>query len=87
MFLSPGITLTLHGMVTNLIVEGTGVALIYGMVNENIRNRGSVRLYGMVLGDIDSTDGHFWADPIAVVKGSVELPGFRGRLVIRDHAA
>jgi hypothetical protein len=48
--------LQLHGMVTgSLRVADGGSAVVRGIVSQNILNAGSLEVYGIVMGHLDST--------------------------------
>lgn len=69
-----GSVLWLHGMCCGDLVLGQGAEVqLYGTCAGHVFNRGGVlSVYGVVGGDIDTTNGgQTWTDEKAVVKGTI----------------
>src|SRR2546423_5197321 len=61
------------GMVSgNLLEEGTGKALLHGLVTKAAKSAGGdLEIYGMVQGDLINEGGRLFVDKRAVVRGRV----------------
>jgi hypothetical protein len=58
----------------DVIIEKDGDAALWGVIKGSVRNRGGrVSIFGVVDGDVETTDGVTWIAPTSLVRGKTQL--------------